>query len=149
MHLHNFQVSILVHNTYHHNPRHDAKNFDYPLLKEIHYYVSNDTSHDSLFVQHAFMLHWECLQMQGCFSSQHVLWNDGYLRQFKNAKAWYFVSQYPSLTTYSSLLTSYQMLWNFFATGHDKGEVDGVGMLFKRGKKGTTQIQGAKDTKCC
>jgi hypothetical protein len=32
------------------------------------------------------------------------------------------------------------MLWNFFATGHDKGEVDGVGMLFKRGKKGTTQI---------
>jgi hypothetical protein len=33
-----------------------------PFLKEVHYYVSNDTHHDSLFVQHAFMLHWEFLQ---------------------------------------------------------------------------------------
>ncbi len=24
------------------------------------------------------------------------------------------------------------MLWNYFATGHGKGEVDGVGALFKR-----------------
>jgi hypothetical protein len=56
-------VSILVHITYHRNPRHDARDSDSPFLKEIHYYVSNDTSHDSLFVQHAFMLHWEFLQM--------------------------------------------------------------------------------------
>lgn len=147
MHLHNFQVSISMHITYHCNPRHDARDYDSPLLKEIHYYVYDDTSHDSLFVQHAFMLHWEFLQMQGCFSSQHVVWNDDCSRQFKNAKAWYFVFRYPSLTTYSSLPTSCQMLWNFFVIGHGKGEVDGVRALFKRGKKGTTQVQGAKDTK--
>jgi hypothetical protein len=57
MHWHNFQVNILVHITYHRNPGHDGTDLDSPLLKEIHYYVSNDTSHDSLFVQHAFMLH--------------------------------------------------------------------------------------------
>jgi hypothetical protein len=32
------------------------------------------------------------------------------------------------------------MLWNFFVIGHGKGEVDGVRALFKRGKKGTTQV---------
>jgi hypothetical protein len=27
------------------------------LLNEVHYYVSNDSNHDTLFVQHAFLLH--------------------------------------------------------------------------------------------
>jgi len=32
-----------------------------PLLC-VHYYVSYDSSHDTLFVQHAFFLHWNFLQ---------------------------------------------------------------------------------------
>jgi hypothetical protein len=42
-----------VHITYHHNRGHDVRDFDFPLFKKFHYYVFNDTSHDSLFVQHA------------------------------------------------------------------------------------------------
>jgi hypothetical protein len=63
MHWHNFQVSILVRITYNRNPEYDILDSNsLPFLKEVHYYVSNDTHHDSLFVQHAFMLHWEFLQ---------------------------------------------------------------------------------------
>jgi hypothetical protein len=61
MHQHNFQVHISMHITYHCILGHDAIDSNSPLFKEIHYYVSDDTSHDSLFVQHAFMLHWEFL----------------------------------------------------------------------------------------
>jgi len=100
MHWHNFQISILVHITYHRNPEYDIlDSCSLPFLKEVHYYVSNDKHHDSLFVQHAFMLHWEFLQTIGCFPSQHMVWRDGCSRQFKSVRVWYFVSCYPSLTT--------------------------------------------------
>jgi hypothetical protein len=28
------------------------------ILKEVHYYVSNEKEHDTFFIQHAFKLHW-------------------------------------------------------------------------------------------
>ena len=59
MHWHNEQVTILVHITYRLNPEWCMENEEPFLLKEIHYYVSDDKIHDSLYVQHAFMLNWE------------------------------------------------------------------------------------------
>jgi hypothetical protein len=61
------------------------------------------------------------------------VWLDGCSRQFKSARAWYFVSyKYPSVTILSQgNMEGCQMIWNFFATGHGKGEVDGVGVLLK------------------
>ncbi len=56
-HWHNFQVSILIHISYQHNPLVDVINLDSTIIKEIHYYVFDDPNHDSLFVQHVFMLH--------------------------------------------------------------------------------------------
>ncbi len=38
------------------------------MIKEVHYYVSNDPMHDTLLVQHVFMLHWCHLTGQGCFT---------------------------------------------------------------------------------
>lgn len=58
MHYYNLQITILVHITYRVNP-----NFDPTIpqcswiLKEVHYYVSDDKTHDSLFVQHVLHLH--------------------------------------------------------------------------------------------
>jgi hypothetical protein len=80
MHWHNFQVSILVHITYNRNPEYDILDSNsLPFFKEIHYYVSNDKHHDSLFVQHAFMLHWEFLQTIGF--SQANTWCGGMVVQ--------------------------------------------------------------------
>ncbi len=38
----------------------------------------------------------------------------------------------PYFTPYYSLSNGCEMVWNFFATCHGYGEVDGVGALLKR-----------------
>jgi hypothetical protein len=60
-----------------------------------------------------------------------IVWANVCSSQFKNARAWYFVSRYPSLTTSSGNSKGYQLIWNFFATRHKKGEVDGAKALLK------------------
>ncbi len=60
------------------------------------------------------------------------MWTDGYLGEFKNTRAWYFVSRYLYLTTSNSNPIGCSLIRNFFAIGHGKGEVDGVGTLLKR-----------------
>jgi hypothetical protein len=132
MHWHEFQIPILVQISYSKNPSFDSLVGELEVIKEVHYYVSNDTMHDTLFVQHAFMMHWDHLKDQGYSPKFHLVWSDGCSKQFKFARAWYFVSQYPSLTISNNLSFGCEMIWNFFATGHGKGEVDGVGALLKR-----------------
>jgi hypothetical protein len=80
MHWHNSQVTILVLISY--QPSfipHDLTNPSSGLIKEVHYIVSDDTSHDTLFVQHVFMFHLNHLQSQGCTLSNHIVWSDGCL----------------------------------------------------------------------
>ncbi len=60
------------------------------------------------------------------------MWTDGYLGQFKNVRAWYFLSRYFHLTTSIGNTSGCSLIWNFFATGHGKGEVDGAGALLKK-----------------
>jgi hypothetical protein len=78
------------------------------------------------------MLHWKFLQDQGYSPTKHIVWNDGCSRLFKSNKAWYFLSCYLSLTAFESLPFGCYMIWNFFATRHGKGEVDGSRVLLKR-----------------
>ncbi len=92
MHWHNFQVNILVHINYCLNPKYNPTKPSSKVLKEVHYYVFDDNNHDNLFVQHAFGLHWDFLQVRGCFPSLHMVWSDGCSGQFKSTRAWYFVS---------------------------------------------------------
>ncbi len=68
------------------------------ILKEFHYYISDDNTHDSLFVQHVLSLHWDYLKAKGCYPKHHVIWSDGCSTQFKCARTWYFIVQYPQLT---------------------------------------------------
>ena len=57
MHWHSYQVSILVHITFRHNPDLDPYNEDTFILTEYHFYITDDKHHDSEFVQHCFGLH--------------------------------------------------------------------------------------------
>jgi len=63
MHWHSFQLTIFVHicykwnEAYVANPNFGAKKF----IIKYHYYILNDTKHDTLFVQHCFELHLEQL----------------------------------------------------------------------------------------
>jgi hypothetical protein len=47
-------------------------------------------------------------------------------------RAWYFLSRYFHLTTSIGNTSGCSLIWNFFATGHGKGEVDGAGALLKK-----------------
>jgi hypothetical protein len=118
--------------TYWKNPAYDPCVHDSELLKDVHYFISDDPTHNTSFVHHAFLLHWNFMKGQGRFPTHHVVWSDGVASQFKSARAWYFVARYPSLTSFARLPHGCNLIWNFFASGHGKGEVDGAGVLCKR-----------------
>jgi len=129
MHWHNTQVSILVVITYKYDPSYDHILQKSKLFKEIHYLISDDKEHDTLYVQHCFMFFWEHTKQLGCFPLEHFIWSEDCSDQSKSSRAWIFVGQYPSLTSYVALPSGCQMTWNFFASGHGKGEVDGARTL--------------------
>jgi hypothetical protein len=57
MHWHSQLITILVYITYMWNPEYDEQVPESRILKETHYYVSDEKEHDSLYVQYAFKLH--------------------------------------------------------------------------------------------
>jgi hypothetical protein len=132
MHWHSTQVTILVMISYCRNPTYDPCMHNSELLKDVQYFISDDPSHDTGFVQHSFLLHWDFMKGQGRFPTHHVVWSNGVASQFKSARAWYFVARYSSLTCFAGLSHDCDLIWNFFASGHEKGEVDGAGALCKR-----------------
>jgi hypothetical protein len=73
MHWHNHQVSILVHISYKKNFLYGYLGDESIVIKEVHYYVSDDTTHDTLFIQHVFMLHWSHLKDQGYSPKFHFV----------------------------------------------------------------------------
>ena len=69
MHWHSSQVTIFVHIMYYHKVG--------EVVKTIHFFVSNEKVHDTLFVQHCFMLHNDWLEQEGVTPKQHWVWSDG------------------------------------------------------------------------
>jgi hypothetical protein len=61
MHWYSFQITILVHITYWINPGYDLVHLESKILKEVHYYISHEKEHNTLFMQHVFMLNWKFL----------------------------------------------------------------------------------------
>ena len=119
MHWHNDQCTILVHISYR------RSGTDSHVIKDMHFYISDDRKHDTHFVQHCFLLHHQWLKDQGLVFNKHWVWSDGAASQFKAARPFYFVARYFKLT-------AVQMSWNFSASGHGKGEHDGAGAVVKR-----------------
>jgi hypothetical protein len=126
MHWHNYQINVLMHKIYHHNPHLDPYDEESQVLTKYHFYIFDDRKHDLEFVQHCFKLHWEHTMANGYSPKWHWVWSDGCASQFKSSKAWFFVSKYPNF------IQGCNMLWNFFGSGHVKGPHDGVGVVIKR-----------------
>jgi hypothetical protein len=64
-HWHSLSVTILVQIIYRLNPTTDPNRKKTQLLKEIHFYISNDGKRDTLFVQHRLLLHWNHMTKGG------------------------------------------------------------------------------------
>jgi hypothetical protein len=82
------------------------------VIKESHFYVSDDKEHETLFVQHYLLFHWQCLCDQGV---QPCAFLDGCASQFKGAQSMLFVAKYLGL------INGYKMKWQYFGTSHGKG----------------------------
>ena len=81
MHWFNVQVTLLVHITYRHAQLDvdgiESTEMERHVVKECHFYVSDDKVHDTLFVQHCFRLHHNWLSYRGIKYLEHLVWSDG------------------------------------------------------------------------
>jgi hypothetical protein len=106
-------VTILLHITFRLNPNWNSIDLASRILIEFHFYISDDKTHDNLFVQHCFSLHWNFLSVQGFPSPlEHIVFNDGCATQFKCAKSLFYVVRYPSITKTEEMPLGCQMQWN-------------------------------------
>jgi hypothetical protein len=112
---HSYQVTIMVHITCRVDPDFVEGTLDVRIIKESHFWISDDKDHDTLFVQHCFMEHWKWLVDKGVSPKEHWVSSDGCVVQFKSCRPFYFIIRYPSLTR------GCQMKWSFFGTTHGKG----------------------------
>lgn len=94
MYYHSTQVTIMVQVVYRMHIIDEADDGPPELVRETHYWISDDKSHDTLFVQHCLMRHWQWLQSHGCRSDTHFVFSDGCAAQFKGARSLYFVARY-------------------------------------------------------
>jgi hypothetical protein len=54
-------------------------------VKELHFYIFDDTQHDSLFAQNCFMLQWEHMTSSDQVSPiKQWVWSNGCVAQFKS-----------------------------------------------------------------
>jgi hypothetical protein len=78
-HWHNFQITILVHLTWRINHNFSVGDDEKTkMITKYHFYISNDYTHDNLFVQHCFKWHWTWLQAWNIkLPTEHTIWSDG------------------------------------------------------------------------
>ena len=112
---HSFQVTIMVHITFRINPEYARDNTQPRIIKEQHYWISDDPEHDTLYVQHCFGLHWRWLRAKGLCPTEHWVFSDGCARQFKSRRPMFYVAKYPGIAD------GCRMRWEYFGTGHGKG----------------------------
>ena len=56
---------------------------------------------------------------------KHYVWSDGCVAQFKSSRPFYALCRYHRNE-------NIKHIWNFFESGHGKGEHDGAGACIKR-----------------
>ena len=59
------------------------------IIREYHFYISDDRSHSHEFVQHYFENYFDFLQEHAIAMDRHIIWSDNYTGQFKNARMFY------------------------------------------------------------
>ena len=73
----------MVHIMYRHRP--DNNEEKCVILKESHFYISDDQTHDIHNVQHCFKLFYDHVIAMDIPFYRHFIWLDGCVGQFKNA----------------------------------------------------------------
>lgn len=124
LHWDNRQITILVLITYRHQFNTEG---DEPVVfdkfgqritrfieADYHFFVSDDNSHDTFFVQHSLEFHWRWMREQHFLVDRHIMWSDGCAAQFKACRPFSYVAKY-----YHD--HGVPFMWCFHASGHGKG----------------------------
>ena len=94
------------------------------ILKESHFYISDDRTHCIHYVQHCFNLLYDHVIAMEIPFYRYLIWSDGCAGQFKNACVfqwlWFLHIQYKV-----------PHIWNYFEIDHGKVEHDGTSACIK------------------
>jgi hypothetical protein len=86
---HSDQVTIFVHVLYRHAQQSldniESTNDNRHVIKEYHFYISDDRAHDTHYVQHCFDKFYDSLKERGIGFDRHWIWSDGCAGQFKSS----------------------------------------------------------------
>lgn len=85
------QIAIFVHITYRHAP--NSTKEDRKIIREYHFYMSDDRLHSSEYMQHSFENFFEFLHEKDIVIDRHLIWSDNYMGQFKNSCMFYWFSR--------------------------------------------------------
>ena len=108
----------MVHITYIHGV--DTTEEKRIILKEYHFYISDDMCHDLDFVQHIFQFFYNNVKDNNIQMEQHWIWSDGCTRKLKNSCVFQWLCILHKMLKVPHI-------WNYLETGHEKGEHDGAG----------------------
>ena len=95
------------------------------ILREYHFYITDDRTHSMEFVNGCFQLFYKDLANRGITYHQHIIWSNNCTSQFKNVQMFYWLSKMHRLSRI-------QYMQNFTKAGHGKGEHDGASACIKR-----------------
>ena len=84
---HSEQVSIIVHITYRHGQ--DSNEEKRVIVKESHFYISDDWTHDIHYMKHCFKLFYDHMIAMDIPFYCHLIWSNGFAGQFKNARVFH------------------------------------------------------------
>ena len=125
---HFYQVYMFFHILYRHakqNVDHiESTSENWHVIKDYHFYINNDRTHETHFVQHCFDKIYDSLKGRGIKFNEHLIWSDGCIDQFKSSRSFFWFC-------YLYKKTHIKHCWNFFETGHGKGEHDGAAACIK------------------
>ena len=95
------------------------------IIKEYHFYMSDDISHSHEFVQHCFKNYFDFLQEHEIAMDKHIIWSDNYIGQFKNDRIFYWLCR-------MHVERGVPHICCLFESGDGKGEQDGTSACVKR-----------------
>ena len=90
---HSDQVSRFVHVIYRHAQQNvddiESTNDNRHVIKEYHFYINDDRTHDTNYAQHCFDIIYGSLKIRGVVMNEHWIWSDGCAGQFKYSQSFF------------------------------------------------------------
>ena len=61
------------------------------VIKEYHFYISDDHMHDTHYVQHCFDIIYGSLKTGGVIMNENWIWSNGCARKFKSSRSFFWL----------------------------------------------------------